>query len=168
MTQFTAHGPFPIPTEKLPVGRTIGKADIQKFWGQNEVFSTQKGVYVFAMRAGGGITPMYVGKATKSFGQEAFATHKINKYLLALGQYKKGTPVMFFLAYPPKSGAANLKHIAAAEKFLIQQGVVVNPTLLNIVHAKVPKWGITGALRSKTKKPTKEAKVFRGIFALGG
>ena len=169
LTQFTAHGPFKIPSSRLPSGsKTIRPMHAQAFWAEHGLYANKVGVYVFAIRAGGGVTPMYVGKATKSFAQESYSTDKLNKYFNAMGQYKRGTPVMFFVAYPKKAGAVNAKHIGALEKFRIQQGRIVNSKLLNKVHAKLPTWGISGALRSKTKKPTKQAAGFRDTFALAG
>ena len=165
MTQFTCHGPFNIPTAKLASGKSITSAQIQRFWSQNPTCSSEVGCYVFGMQAGKGITPWYVGKATKSFVQEAFSSHKLAKYLHALASYKSGTPVMFFVAYPSKKkGVTNLKHIAALEKFLIQQAAVVNPLIMNIKHASVPAWGIAGILRSATKKPTNGAVAFKALL----
>ena len=169
MTQFTAHGPFKVPTSKLPSGsKIIGKPEVKAFWAAHGIYAKKIGAYVFAIGAGGGITPMYVGKATKSFDAEALATDKLNKYFNAMGQYKKGTPMIFFVAYPSKKGVANLKQIGELEKFLIQQGRIVNPTLINKVHARLPSWGISGALRSERKRPTKQAARFRDAFALAG
>ena len=165
MTQFTCHGPFKIPTAKLAAGKGITPVQIQAFWNQNLTYSSEVGCYVFGMQAGKGITPWYVGKATKSFFQEAFSSHKLTKYLHALASYKSGTPVMFFVAYPAnKKGVTNLKHIAALEKFLIQQAAVANPLLMNIKHASVPAWGIAGILRSATKKPTNGSAAFKALL----
>ena len=146
----------------------IGKDEVKHFWANHGTLREKVGAYIFAIQAGGGHTPMYVGKATKSFGQEVFATDKLNKYFNAMGQYRSGTPVLFLVASQKKPGVINSKHIAELEKFLIQQGRVVNPDLLNKVHAKPPAWSIDGALRSKVKKPTKSAQAFRKSFALAG
>ena len=165
MTQFTCHGPFPVPTEKLSAGKGLTKTEITRFWAANGAYSGKVGCYIFGMKAGKGITPLYVGKATKSYAQEVFSSHKLTKYLRALATYKKGTPVIFFVAYPDgKRGAANLKHISALEKFLIQQAAIANPLLFNINHASVPVWGIAGVLRSKTKRPTKDASSFKSLL----
>jgi hypothetical protein len=165
MTQFTCHGPFRVPTAKLPGGKSITPVQIKSFWTENPNYVSAVGCYVFGMRAGKGITPLYVGKATKSFGQEVFAPHKLTKYLPGLAEYKSGTPVLFFVAYPgSKKGTTNLKHIAALEKFLIQQAVIANPYLSNIKHASTPAWGIAGVLRSKTKKPTNGAVAFKALL----
>jgi hypothetical protein len=169
LTQFTAHGPFKVPTTKLASGsKTIGKDQVAQFWESNDEFAEEVGVYVFAIKAGQGITPMYIGKATKSFAQESFATDKLNKYFHAMGGYLKGTPMMFFVMYPVKRGKVNVKEIGELEKFLIQQGRIINPNLVNKVHAKLPSWSIDGVLRSKTKRPTKQATTFRGAFSLAG
>src|ERR1700674_4784540 len=45
-----------------------------------------------AAKPGKGLTPGYVGKATKSFRQEAFAHHKLTRYHQFLVEYKRGTP----------------------------------------------------------------------------
>lgn len=164
MTQFTTHGPFVIPTAKLAAGRSITKSEISKFWIQNPHYASCVGCYVFGVRAGKGITPLYVGKSTKSFQTEAFEYHKLSKYLPALTSYKRGTPVMFFVVYPQKKGKLNISHITALEKFLIQQGVAANPLLLNISHAKVPRWGIAGVIRSDTKKPSDAAVSFKSLL----
>lgn len=169
MTQFVCHGPYKIPTTKQKVGRTISKTNISQFWAECATLAKGVGCYVFAMRAGPGITPLYVGKATKSFAQEAFATDKLNKYYAGLTQYKRGTPVLFFVGHPPsKKGKPNLTHITALEKLLIQQGALANPSLINVQHNRIPKWGISGVLRSQTKKPSSNAKSFRSCMGFTG
>ena len=165
-TQFTCHGPFKIETTKLRAGKDISKANIQNFWETNGEYSDKVGCYVFGMRAGKGVTPLYVGKATKRFKQEVFAHHKLTKYLPALATYKSGTPVLFFVAYPKKNGLVNATQIGKLEKFLIQQATVANPLLLNINHAKVPSWGIAGVLRSTTKRPTNGAVAFKALLGI--
>lgn len=165
MTQFVCHGPFPITTTKQKVGRSISKTDISKFWDEAGAMSSRVGAYVFAMRTSRAITPLYVGKATKSFAQELFATDKLNKYATGLQRYARGTPVWFFVCHPPtKRGKPNGTHITALEKLLIQQGALANPDLINVHHKAQPKWGISGALRSVTKKPSNEAREFREVM----
>jgi hypothetical protein len=164
MSQFICNSPLTIPSTKYAAGKTITPENIKKFWEQNSNSKGELGCYIFAMKAGGGFTPFYVGKATKSFGQEAFTNDKIAKYLPVLSQYKSGTPVMFFISYPMKKGVVNKVHIAELEKFLIQQAVIANPYLTNIKNAKPLKWGIAGVLRSDTKKPTLAAKSFKNLL----
>jgi len=165
MTQFTCHGPFEIPTVKLAAARSIAGPEIMAFWSQNASYSPRVGCYIFGMRAGKGITPWYVGKATKSFGQEAFSSDKLTRYLHVLADYQRGKPVIFFVAYPAgKKGTTNFRHIAALEKFLIQSAAIANPFLKNINHATAPNWGIAGVLRSATKKPTNSAVAVKALL----
>src|SRR5580704_8760215 len=122
MTQFVCHGPHKIPTTKQRVGRLISKTNISQFWSSASSLANCVGCYVFGVRAGRGMTPIYVGKATKSFAREAFAPDKIVKYHTGLSSYKKGTPILFFVYEPTsKKGKVNRTHITALEKLLIQQ-----------------------------------------------
>jgi len=169
MTQFAPIGPFKVPTSKQPGGKTISGNNIDMFWERHSEYAEDVGCYVFAIRAGKGYTPIYVGKATKGFDSEAFASHKHAKYLQALAGYRKGTPVLFFISYPrTKKGATNKKHIAALEKLLIQQAALTNPRLLNIKNTSVPKWGIAGVVRSTTRKRSKAAKELRRALGFVG
>jgi hypothetical protein len=77
------------------VGRTISKTDIGTFWSVAALIANGVGCNVFGIRAGKGMTPLYVGKATKSFAEETFAADKLNKYYYGLTQYRKGTPIFF-------------------------------------------------------------------------
>ena len=110
---------------------------------------------------GGGFTPGYVGKATKSFRQEAFSPHKLAKYQQFLADYVKGTPVLFFLVAPSKKGKVNSKHITALEDFVIQKGIDANPELLNVKGTQQEQWGIQGILRSGQGKPSMAARDFK-------
>lgn len=164
MTQFICHGPLLIEPTKQAGGKVITKGTAEKFWDKYPEYRNSVGCYIYGRRAGKGITPLYIGRATKSFEQEVFAADKLNKYQVGLLQSKKGNPVIFLLCYPTKKGKTNISHITALEKFLIQQGALKNPQLLNVHHNNIPVWGITGVLRSKTKKPTKDAKAFRAML----
>jgi len=160
-TIFTVQGPHEVPTYRGKAGRTITPEDIQEFWRSHATLASQRGCYVFAIRAGGGFTPGYVGRATKSFRQEVFAPHKLAKYQQFLADYVKGTPVLFFLVAPAKKGKVNSKHIAALEDFLIQRGVAANPELLNVKGTQQEQWAIQGILRSAQGKPTLAAREFK-------
>lgn len=169
MTQFTCHGPFPMTTTKERVGRSISKSDISKFWKEAASIAPRVGAYVYAMRTARAVTPLYVGKATKSFAQELFVADKINKYSAGLRRYARGTPVWFFVCHPTdKKGKPSLSQISELEKLLIQQGALANPELINIHHKAPPKWGISGVLRSVTRKPSNNAREFRDVMGFTG
>jgi len=163
-TVFVPRGPFPVPCYRGKAARTITPEGVQEFWRGHPALATATGCYVFGIRAGGGFTPGYVGKATKSFRQEVFAPHKLAKYQQFLADYIKGTPVLFFLLSPTKKGKPNTKHIANLEQFLIQEGVAANPQLLNVKGTQAEQWGIKGLLRSGQGKPSAAAREFKKIM----
>jgi hypothetical protein len=157
MLSFTPNGPFAIPAYVDKAGKTITSAVVQQFWKEDAAFASCQGCYVFGIRSGGGITPFYVGKATKSFKQEAFTPHKIAKYQQALAASKKGTPVIFFNAAPTQKGAVNKSAIAHLETFLIQTAASSNRDLLNVKGTKQADWAIAGIVRSGVGKPSAAA-----------
>jgi hypothetical protein len=167
-TIFSVDGPLDVPFYKGVAGRTITDKNIHAFWATHSELGSRRGCYVFGVRAGRGLTPAYVGKATKSFKQEVFAHHKLTRYQQFLVDYRKGTPVLFFLLAPKKTGAPNSAHISALEDFLIQTGVAANPALLNIKGTKAEDWGISGVLRGGKGKPSWSAKSLRRLLNLGG
>ena len=163
-TYFTVQGPFEVPVYEGKAGRTITPENIEGFWQHNSAMASSRGCYVFGIRAGGGFTPGYVGRASKSFKQEVFTGHKLAKYQQFLVDYAKGTPVFFFLAYPVKKGKPNTKHIGELEEYLIQLGMTANPDLLNIKGTQVEEWGIKGMLRAGKGKPSKATAYFKTMM----
>src|ERR1039458_7790186 len=96
----------------------------------------------------------YVGKATRSFEQEALEPHQLGHYNAVLFDGHKGTPVLFFVAPD-----ANKKKVPEAtcdeiETFLIQSALVENPDIRNRQKTKIPAWTIDGVVRSGQGKPS--------------
>lgn len=166
MTIFTVHGPYDVPVHEGKVSRTITEDQAREFWKLHHDLAMRKGCYVFAIRAGRGIKPYWVGRATKTFRQEVFAPHKLSKYQKALVDYAKGTPIMFLLTLPNQKGKPNLTGIKDLEAFLIQVGVSRNPDLLNTVGTGAENWSISGVLRSNAGQPSKAAQTFRKLMGL--
>lgn len=143
--------------------------EIEDFWSKRDAkaIRTKRGCYVFALRAGRGYTPWYVGKATNSFLNECFQPHKTGKYNKVLFEAKKGTPVMFFVVLPTKKGPVPKEKIAEVEKFLIEQALLKNRDLENIANTRsIPDWGIEGVLKGTKGKPSKSAVKFRRVMGL--
>ena len=163
---FSPEGPFEVPFYQGRGGRTITDDNIQEFWKKHGEYAERRGCYVFAMRAGKGLTPGYIGMATKTFQGEVFAPHKLSRYQQFLVDYAKGTPVMFFLVAPTKKGALNVGHVKHLEKFLIELGVTANPELLNVKGTKQPEWGITGVVRRGSGKPSASARLFKKLMGI--
>jgi len=134
MVTFEVHGPFEITHEKRPGGNVLVFDD---FWDEDSeaaYLAGERGCYVFAMRAGGGLQPIYVGKAAKtSFRQETFNSGNKHKYHNGYSEYAKGTPLMFFVVRATRKGQPSRYLIKEIEDFLIQAGVAKNPNLQNVV-----------------------------------
>ena len=138
----------------MPVGRHVTSADAAKFWNIHTGIASEVGCYVFAFKAAKGYKPVYAGKATKSFKQEVFTPHKLNKFNTGLGHQKKGTPMLFFVCLTKAMGAVSKSAIDDAESYLIQAGLAANSNLLNDKKTKVATWSINGIVRSKAGKPS--------------
>ena len=151
LKEFTVHGPFVVPVEKRKKGRMVSTTDLDAFWTEVGATRDRKGVYVFGIRAGKGVTPVYVGKAAKqSFECEAFTDHKrANHYNPALLDSGKGTPVMFFVAHPKTKGAVNKKLIDQLETFFIDVAYRKNAELSNVRKKPEYKWRVRGVVRAK-------------------
>lgn len=164
MTSFVVHGPFEITFEKKKGGRTL---DFRDFWlTESDAYylADRCGCYVFAMRAGGGLRPIYVGKATKTFQQETFNPTNKHKYHQGFSDYARGTPVMYFVVHPEQKGPTNSKQIKEIEDFFIQAGVVKNPNIQNVKGTQKPSWSIKGVMRSGVGKRSKAELEFSAIF----
>lgn len=166
MTAFKVEGPFDVPMEPQVESKMVAEDVSSLFWKKHTSLKTKKGCFVFALRAGKGMTPLYVGKTNNSFEKECFTDHKLKHYNYALASYKKGTPIMFFVVYPAKKGKPNASEIGDLEDFLIQVGRRVNPDLRNIKGAAQPTWGIKGAIRGGEGKPNSSASSFCRTFKL--
>lgn len=164
-TLFRTAGPFDVPLMPRIPSKMVAE-DSTEFWQQCSSLKMQVGCYVFAVRAGGGFTPLYVGKTTKCFEKECFTDHKLKHYNYGLAPYQKGTPVMFFVTYPAKKGKVNASDIADLEDFLIQVGRTINPDLRNIKGIKEPTWGIKGVIRGGKGKANASEKDFCKVFGL--
>jgi hypothetical protein len=157
-TIFKVVGPRVVPVYQGHAARTITHDEARRFWRENTEIAGARGCYVFGVRAGKGITPAYVGKATRTFREETFAPHKLTRYQRLLADYRRGTPVLFFLLAPRRCGVPNVAHVTALEAFLIQAAATVNPELLNINGTRLDDWGIGGVLRSGTGAPSGAAR----------
>jgi hypothetical protein len=166
MAEFVIEGPYEIPFEWRPGSRVLLH---NEFWRQSrdlQNLQTERGCYVFAIRAGKGTTPLYVGKATRSFKQECLTPGNVRKLLDGLAAYAKGTPVLFFVRHPSQRGKTNEKQIGEIENFLIQNASIRNPNVQNVHGRKAPKWRIRGVVRSGKGKPTLAESKFRRLMGI--
>jgi hypothetical protein len=166
MASFIVHGPFKIDFEKRKGGRTLV---FDEFWSEESDaahLAAERGCYAFAIRSGPGLTPIYVGKATRTFKQETFNPSNRHKFHNGFSDYGKGTPVMYFVVHPKQKGKTNGRMIGDIEDFLIQAGVAKNPDIQNVKGTSEPKWSIKGAVRSGAGKRTQGEEEFVKLFGI--
>lgn len=147
--KFSVHGPFEIPIYEGQAARLIRADEGREFFSRHHALAQAAGCYVFGMRAGKGITPFYVGKATRTFAQECFSPDKLNRYNEVLVNYSRGSPVLFLVVHPRQTGRRNSSAIAELEDFLIQNAVA-------------------GVVNSSGGKPSAAAEAFAKMMGLPG
>lgn len=165
---FEPYAPLPVPFSKKPGAKLILPEQASKFWKTHSAIASKKGIYVFAALTGGGYIPLYVGKATKSFEQEALNNDKLLKFNAALADYKVfWKPYLFLLIHPTqKGGPVNTRAIDQLESYIIEQGVIRNPKLQNkIKRGKQPRWRIKG-YNTGQGKANKYETIFRKLMGL--
>lgn len=174
---FYPHPAFAVPrTEKGLV--TTDKKRQAEFWEEVDEFTGDKlsggiGCYIFAIRAGKGIRPWYVGLAEKqSFRKECFAAHKINHYNNACAG-RKGTPVLFLVAkYTPKDRmvaptGGEHRDIQYLETLLIANCLSRNSELLNVRDTKLLRQMVVpGLLNGPKGKPTESIAEFKYLLGV--
>jgi hypothetical protein len=167
LKEFSVQGPFTVPLEPNKHGKMVAK-DLAAFWKAVGETRGRKGVYVFGMRAGKGITPIYVGQAVKqTFEEEAFTKHKrTDHYNPALLDYLKGNPVMFFVVHPQTRGKTNAKLIDAVETFFIDVASAKNPDLSNVRKKPDHKWRVRGVVRGKPGEGSESTSTFKRAVGL--
>jgi len=166
VAEFEVLGPFDVPVYRGRKGRIVRSEEGDAFFEKHGALKSRRGCYVFAMRAGKGITPTYVGKATKTFSQECFTAHKLGKCNQTLVDYLKGTLVMFLIVAPIGKGRPATNQITELEDFLIQTGVARNPDLLNVKGTKRADWSIKGLLRARRGRRTAASSAFKSAMSL--
>jgi hypothetical protein len=150
---------------------------VREFWEQPDAIELREkqGCYVFALEAGGGFTPWYVGKTKRSFYEECFKAHKLGKYNDVLcgvqrdgtpGPPRKGLPVLFFVA---PAGDVHVVPDAVCddvETYLIHAAHEKNPDLPNYTKIKILDWTIAGVYRSHRGAASTTAQIFGKMMGL--
>ncbi|MCG8606397.1 hypothetical protein MJD09_15615 [bacterium] len=170
-TEMVVYGPFDVPYDSPGSGtsKRIDRDRAKEFWDLDSVKSVRakQGCYVFALATSKGYTPWYIGKASKTFYQEALHDHKLLYYNDVIYKGRKGRPVLFFVAKPGGSKKIPKSQIDDLETFLIQSAVYKNPELKNKQKTKTPLWGIRGVMRGGRGKAPENAKRFKAMLRIG-
>ena len=171
---FFPHTPIEIPRRS---GGLIAadKESLSQFWSRVEVeleagLSGAIGCYIFAVRAGKGVLPWYVGLAAKqSFKKECFTSHKLVHYNNVVSE-RKGTPFLTLVSkYTPggklQNPTVNLHcDIQYLETLLIANCMSRNPNLYNKRDTKLlRKMVIPGLLNTPVGKAATSVSSFRGL-----
>ena len=141
---YIVSGPHVIPTKIISKGvkhLDLSNDAVEEFWEREKEktglpIDEAVGCYIYAIRAGKGITPWYVGQAKKSFYKEVFSPDKYRKYKEHYEGIKKGTPVVLLvIRQTPKGKIENVKIAETeanwVEDYLIRRALDKNPHLLN-------------------------------------
>jgi hypothetical protein len=163
------HAPIEIPFRKNGKLKHIYGVNVRAFWKQRaaKVIAAKKGCYIFALKAGQGYTPWYVGKATKTFKKEALGPYQLNNYNDVLFDGRKGKPVMFIIAPGGNKKAVPAATCGHIETFFIQTAYAENPEIRNRQQTKMPDWTIKGVVRPTKGKPTKTEQAFKTMMGIG-
>lgn len=172
--KYGVFGPFDVPRHDdkcvpAPKYRRVFWREVEK---NDPGLPNARGCYIFGVRASKGAKPWYVGQTKKSFQSECFESHKLLHYNEALAGYRKGTPVLLFLARQTPKGKFQ-KRFAASEAddleyLLIGNCLRANQRLLNISRTSLFREAeIPGLLNSPKGKPSKSAKFLSRLLNLG-
>ena len=165
--EFIAEGPVPLAVESGHYGRCLDENLEEKFWSQPRAKSVKAkiGCYIFTLST----KPYYVGKATKSFGQEVFNLKNLNTYRDVVTRFV-GKPSMYFISHARpagRKGATPTRVIAQLEKLLIGLAHEANPSIRNNHHLnKEDRFHISGVYNSGQGKPSAAAAKVRKLLKL--
>ncbi len=147
--EYEVYGPFEIP--RVHTGAMLDFDAVRArgyFWNSLEEkvpkLPKAKGVYLFGIRAGRGMTPHYVGQARSrnGFYGEVFSPKNCNNYNKIIHS-TKGTPIVLLLARPRRRGSGFSKpargELDFLEKMLIGMALSKNEELINVHHTKYMK-----------------------------
>ncbi|MDD9810136.1 MAG: hypothetical protein OXU71_00225 [Gammaproteobacteria bacterium] len=169
--KFEICGPFEIPRGNKGV-----ITDVKQFWKElaeewGEGLVKAHGAYVFAIKSARGTKPWYVGKAGKTFKQEALNAENIKKYNGKLDTVTRGKPWLFLLPELNDGGGFSRKtesaHTKALELMLIERALAANPNLLNSSNTKLLREiEVFGFINSrKPGKPSEAVQEFKKCFS---
>ena len=174
--RYEVFGAFDVPRKQSRVGRLtvdFSAKALRSFWDSVERvrsgLRSGAGCYLFAVRAGKGIRPWYVGQSKVAFNRECFAPHKQTIYREVMDDTEKGTPVLFLIARVTPSGRLS-KQVPEEEANFVEQRLIsdatnANPQLKNSHNTKLVKTlVIPGVLNSPRGAPSEAVKCLKAAL----
>ena len=167
MADWYVSGPHEVPTVSAKKGaRFIDETRLDELCELCPELADANGVYVFAMRTGGGTVPIYVGMTeTRKLIDEIFNPRNLN----SVNQYingQNGTLLLFTVSRVKTPGRANVSNIREIETFLIGAAEGRNPELINKRTPADVSWSIKGVYNCGPGKPDKSALAFRDVMGM--
>jgi hypothetical protein len=163
--KFEPHGPFELPRSNGGVDRSRKNSFWELVDKSHASLSSAVGCYIFAIKAGKGFTPWYVGKTEKlSFGSETWQDGKLLIYGEVIRKYEKGKPVLFLLPKLTNKGkfskptTRRIGAVAALEEMLIGTCLHRNRELLNKKMTRYKAMHVPGYLNDQPGARTLEAR----------
>ena len=167
MTSFNVRGWFGIEYEKRKGGRTLV---FDNFWSEGSKanhLADERGCYVFAVKTGRGLEPIYVGKATKTFKQETFNPANKHKYHDGFSEYAKGLPLMFFVVHPDQKARQTKSRSKRSNSSSFRLVLLRTPDFKMYEGRTAPNGVFVGLFAAAGKgKRTKAEGAFRRVFDL--
>lgn len=167
MADWYVSGPHEVPLVAAKKGaRFIDETRLDELCELCPELADANGVYVFAMRTGGGTVPIYVGmtQAAKLI-DEIFNPRNLN----SVNQYingQNGTLLLFTVSRVKTPGKPNVSNIREIETFLIGTAEGRNPELINKRTPPDVSWSIKGVYNPGPGKPDKAAIAFKEMMGL--
>lgn len=172
---FDVFGPFEL--ERYTPKQIITKDSLRdlkpEMDGCEDGLSDAMGCYVFAIRAGKGYTPYYVGQATRrAIADEALNPTNREKYNKALSE-SKGTPVLFALPMRTpklkfrkrKKADGSLSVLEFLEEWLIAAAIEKNNDLINNRKTRfLRNIRVKGILNADRGEATKDSTLLRATL----
>jgi hypothetical protein len=169
MSRFEPFGPFDMPFDGAHIDTELAKEFWQSVEDAREGLQDAIGCYIFAIRAGRGTKPWYVGKTERSFRQEVLQPGKLLLFSKHLDSHKGGAPVLYLIAKQTSGGrfAKGSRSVGTLEGMLIGKCLARNHRLLNkkdtnrFLKIEVP--GYMNEPRGARSAPAKELAKLLGV-----
>ncbi len=171
---YSIQGPFKMPRKNGNAILDTAKECQNAFWAEidNQIPNLPEGggCYIFAIRAGKGFTPWYVGKTKVSFKKECFYSDKINKYNDIVSG-RKGTPMLILITRMTNNDNISISNKSRDSEFKILESMLIgvllkkNPKLTNIKGTKHhEQFIVPGFINSPKGSYSKSEKAFSSLL----
>lgn len=173
--EFSVSKGIHVEFEMCACGRKFSPESVNGILAKYKKFTDNFGCYIYAIKAGKGFTPIYIGSATKqSLGKESFDGDKLLKCLQHMASYLKGSLQITFIVPKDKiaddartrRGRCPAKTIWKLEKVLTAVAYRKNNNLVNKHNHCLAEFFINGAMNSDAGRPRKDVVAFKEMMGL--